>query len=189
MKLNIRVLALLKGLMAIALIGELLMRGSRRDARVVLAGILLLALGWLGVWAGRMVQAAVSRQREHLADATAVQYTRSQLGIAGALRKISFQNGEYSAGHQQPGRSSVLMTANSHFMFSKPFIAQSGFLSRMTGLGKWMSTHPDIFERLDRVLPDWRQREAAQVPQVPQAIAREATEGAEGAEGDQSVRG
>jgi hypothetical protein len=45
----------------------------------------------------------------------------------------------------------------------------------MTGLGKWMSTHPDIFERLDRVLPDWRQREASQ---VPQAIAREATEGA-----------
>jgi Zn-dependent protease with chaperone function len=183
MTLNIRVLALLKGLMAIALIGELLMRGSRRDARIVLAGILLLALGWLGVWAGRMVQAAVSRQREHLADATAVQYTRSQLGIAGALRKISLQNGEYSAGRQQPGRSSVLMTANSHFMFSKPFSVQSGFLSRMTGLGKWMSTHPDIFERLDRVLPDWRQREASQ---EPQAIAREATEGT--ASGDQTAR-
>ncbi|GAB0154610.1 M48 family metalloprotease [Marinobacterium sp. BA1] len=163
MTLNIRVLALLKGLMAIALIGELLMRGSRRDARIVLAGILLIILGWMGVWAGRMVQAAVSRQREHLADATAIQYTRSQLGIAGALRKISLQNGEYSAGRQKKGHSSVLMTANSHFMFSKPFSVKSGFLSRATGLGKWMSTHPDIFERLDRVLPDWRQREASQV--------------------------
>lgn len=173
MKLNIRVLALLKGVMAIALIGELLMRGSRRDARVVLVGILLVALGWLGVWAGRLIQAAVSRQREHLADATAVQYTRSQLGIAGALRKISLQNGEYSAGRQQPGRSSLLMTANSHFMFSKPFSVQSGLLSRMTGLGKWMSTHPDIFERLDRVLPDWRQREASQ---IPKKIARAAEE-------------
>src|SRR5262245_12984485 len=97
MRLNIRLIGLIFGIMALAIIGRILMfsagRGSsssRRDAQggILLLGLGLFVLGLVGAFFGRLIQSAVSRQREYLADASAVQFTRNPDGIAGALKKI-----------------------------------------------------------------------------------------------------
>ncbi len=105
MKLNIRLMGVLFGIMVLGLIGRLIMRGgyhanivsSRRDrgsAAILIVGIGLVILGGIGVFFARLIKASVSRQREFLADASAVQFTRQSAGIAGALKKI----GGYSGG-------------------------------------------------------------------------------------------
>ena len=94
MRLNIRLLGWLSGLLGIFVAGRLLIRLGLKadDIRALVAALLvggaLCAVGYLGVLLGRMIQAAVSRQREFLADASAVQYTRNPDGIGGALRRI-----------------------------------------------------------------------------------------------------
>ncbi|HEU0277242.1 MAG TPA: M48 family metallopeptidase [Rhodanobacteraceae bacterium] len=112
MRLNIRLMGLLFGIMAIWVVGRFLMwggyfgiggggggggDGDRRrgnGGNIALAGIALLVIGAIGVFFGRLIQAAVSRSRESLADASAVQFTRQTSGIAGALKKIAvFEEG------------------------------------------------------------------------------------------------
>jgi len=95
MSLNMRVTGLLHGLLMIALAGRYLMisgpqRYSRRrvDPRFFMLGLGLSGIGSIGVFFGRLIKAAVSRQREFLADASAVQYTRNPSGIGSALKKI-----------------------------------------------------------------------------------------------------
>ena len=92
MRLNIRLIGFLSGIMVIAQIGYHILRSrssSRKSsAQIVLVGIGLLAIGFLGQLFGRMIQAAVSRQREYFSDASAVQFTRNPDGISGALIKI-----------------------------------------------------------------------------------------------------
>jgi Zn-dependent protease with chaperone function len=96
MRLNIRLIGLLAGVVFVASTGRSLIRGNldggSSPAFYMLgqfsAGLVMLCIGSIGHLAGRMVQAAVSRSREILADAAAVQFTRQQLGIVGALRKI-----------------------------------------------------------------------------------------------------
>jgi len=101
MRLNLRLIGIVYGIMVLAIIGYYLMRSarlisagsSRKEgnglaAAAVLFGLLLLVLGYLGVFFGRLIKSAVSRQREFLADASAVQFTRYPGGIAGALKKI-----------------------------------------------------------------------------------------------------
>ena len=63
-------------------------RGRGRGGQIAVLGLVLVLLGYLGAFFGRLIQAAVSRQREFLADAAAVQFTRNPQGIAGALRRI-----------------------------------------------------------------------------------------------------
>ncbi len=101
MRLNIRLIGLLFGILFLAVIGRGLTQGGliagsgRRDNRdgngnpLVIIGIALLVVGFIGVLAGRLIKAAVSRQREYLADASAVQFTRQTSGIVGALAKIA----------------------------------------------------------------------------------------------------
>jgi Zn-dependent protease with chaperone function len=98
MRLNIRLIGLLFGILFLAIIGRTFLRasvfgaGRRRDSGgnpVVIVGLALLAAGFIGLLAGRLIQASVSRQREYLADASAVQFTRQASGIAGALKKIA----------------------------------------------------------------------------------------------------
>jgi Zn-dependent protease with chaperone function len=98
MRLNIRLIGLLFGILFLAIIGRTFLRasvfgaGRRRDSGgnpVVIVGLALLAAGFIGLLAGRLIQASVSRQREFLADASAVQFTRQTSGIAGALKKIA----------------------------------------------------------------------------------------------------
>src|SRR5690606_29903839 len=88
------------GILCIAVIGRILLHTGTRTYRLgarssnrggnplPLLGLALLAIGSIGVFFGRLIQAAVSRQREFLADAAAVQFTRNPAGLAGALKKI-----------------------------------------------------------------------------------------------------
>ncbi|WP_224408438.1 M48 family metalloprotease, partial [Afifella sp. IM 167] len=93
MRLNIRLMGVLFGILVLALLGRFLLSSARlsarRDGRGVLAiGLALVAVGYVGLFFGRLIQASVSRQREFLADASAVRFTREPSGIAGALKKI-----------------------------------------------------------------------------------------------------
>src|SRR5262249_2273093 len=101
MRLNMRLIGVVFGLLCIMLVGRVMLdafiRGgsprssSARNANpppIFLLAIGLIVIGWPGAFFGRLIQAAVSRQREFLADASAVQFTRNPLGLAGALKKI-----------------------------------------------------------------------------------------------------
>ncbi len=152
MRLNVRITAIVFGILVIGLIGRGILRGmfhgrvrSRGGKKgggvlVILAiGISLMIIGYVGYFFGRMIQAAVSRQREFLADASAVQFTRNPGGIGGALRKI----GGYALGGSLVNRHA---TEIGHF-----FIAQA-FKSGFDGL--W-ATHPPLAERIRAVEPNW----------------------------------
>lgn len=95
MRLNLRLMGWLHGILVVALIGWYILRygGSSGDkgkggGRILLFGVALLVIGWVGVFFGRLIKSGVSRQREFLADASAVQFTRQPSGLAGALKKI-----------------------------------------------------------------------------------------------------
>src|SRR5690606_24902083 len=94
MRLNIRLIGLLHGLLVLVPVGRVPLRSSRRGkkggggAQIALVGLALVILGYIGVLFGKLIKAAASRQREFLADAAAVQFTRNPEGIAGALKKI-----------------------------------------------------------------------------------------------------
>lgn len=148
MRLNLRLVATLHGILLIGLIGYFLVRsttlrrGRDRDKAVIIIltiGIVLVIVGSAGTFCGNLIKAAVSRQREFLADASAVQFTRNPRGIANALKKIG------SASH-----GSRLQTANAN-EFSHMFFGQAVKAS----LGGLMATHPPLAERIRRLEPDW----------------------------------
>src|SRR5690606_2049316 len=102
MRLNIRLMGLLHGILLLALFGYFILRGGiaggrsrRRSSKegggagaILMLGLALLVIGYIGVFFAKLIKSAVSRQREYLADASAVQFTRNPDGIAGALKKI-----------------------------------------------------------------------------------------------------
>ena len=92
MRLNLRLMGIIFGILCLAVIGRVLLytrsRSSKDKNPLPLLGLALIVIGWIGVLFGRLIQAAVSRQREFLADASAVQFTRNPAGLAGALKKI-----------------------------------------------------------------------------------------------------
>ncbi|OHE78739.1 MAG: hypothetical protein A3G75_00580 [Verrucomicrobia bacterium RIFCSPLOWO2_12_FULL_64_8] len=154
MRMNVKLSAVLFGILVIGLIGRGILRGlSRGRIRIggrgkgrggailviVATGLAMMIIGYVGYLFGRLIQAAVSRQREFLADASAVQFTRNPDGIGGALRKI----GGYALG-------SNLATSKAseigHFFFAQ------GFRSYFGGL--W-ATHPPLEERIRAVDPQW----------------------------------
>ena len=153
MRLNIRLMGLLFGIMAIWVIGRFLMwggyfgigdGGGRRrgggSGQVALAGIALLAIGAIGLLFGRLIQAAVSRSRESLADASAVQFTRQTSGIANALKKIAvFEEG---SALQAPRRDEVR-----HMLFGD---AENS---------SWFATHPPIVQRIKALEPGFKPEE------------------------------
>lgn len=147
MRLNIRLIGVVHGIMVIGLVGWFVLRSamfqpryrSRRKEGSPLPllglGLALIVIGYLGVFFGNLIKAAVSRQREYLADAAAVQFTRHAGGIAGALKKI----GGFAAGSRigSPHGHEI-----SHMFFSH------GFSSALNAL--W-STHPPLAERIRRI--------------------------------------
>lgn len=145
MRLNIRLIGLLFGIMAIGVIGRFLIYGgsgrSKRDgSNVALAGLALLVIGGIGLFFGKLIQAAVARSRESLADASAVQFTRQTSGIAGALKKIAaFEQGSQL---QSPRRDEVR-----HMLF--------GDAERRS----WFATHPPIIERIKALEPGFKPEE------------------------------
>ena len=149
MRLNIRLVAWLYGILLLGLIGRMLLnslryrRRSRDDKStpVILAlGLGLLIIGYAGSFFGSLIKAAVSRQREFLADASAVQYTRNPHGIGGALRKL--------AGYSQ---GSSLRSAAAE-EYSHMFFGQAS----LSGLSGLFATHPPLKERIARIDPNWK---------------------------------
>ena len=147
MRLNIRIVGLLNGILIIGLLGYWLLRGSHlgssRDnrGRAALFGIGagLMVIGYTGTFFGNLIKSAVSRQREFLADASAVQFTRDNQGIAGALKKI----GGYANGSQ--------LSASHAAEFSHMYFA-SGLKRSFSNL---FSTHPPLMQRISRLDPQW----------------------------------
>jgi len=145
MRINIRLMGALFGILLLALIGRRVLiharfgRSDKNAAAVVLVAFGLMAIGYVGLFFGRWIKAGLSRQREYLADASAVQFTRDPEGIGGALKKIAV----YS-------ESSYLTTDTeevSHMLF---------------GDGQPMalfSTHPPLQQRITRIDPSFRPEE------------------------------
>ena len=164
MRLNIRLMGLIFGLVVMSLLGELLVRlltnvsSSSRSSNssgsgssnskdnsgsiilvLFLVGLGLWILGFLGSVFARMIQAAISRQREFLADASAVQYTRNPSGISGALKKIG--------GMANHGIIHSPEAADANHMFFACGVKASGLFS--------LDSHPPLAERIRRIEPDW----------------------------------
>src|SRR5690348_15723720 len=150
MRLNVRLIGLLFGIMAIGVIGRFLLwggyfGGGRRrrgdnSGNVALAGIALLIVGAIGLFFGKLIQAAVARGGESLADPSAVQFTRQASGIAGALKKIAVIT-EGSA-LQAPRRDEVR-----HMLFGD------------AEQRSWFATHPPILERIRALEPGFDPKE------------------------------
>jgi len=151
MRLNLRMIGLLHGLMLINLMGRMLTESAtrvnphRKDRKSGLSlfalgiGVLLRILGYLGVLAARLIRAGVSRQREYLADAFAVQFTRNVEGLGGALRKI----GGFAA---RGGSGSNIRHLQAETL-SHLFLAGIGARVRHG----WFATHPPLHDRLARL--------------------------------------
>jgi len=145
MRLNLRLMGLLHGILCLYIIGRILLRvrssssGDRKKGAnpLPLFGLLLILIGGLGILFARLIQAAVSRQREFLADASAVQFTRNPHGIAGALKKIG---GAVYGSKVEASQAS----AASHMFFGNA-LSEAWF-----GL---MATHPPLAERIKRIEP------------------------------------
>jgi Zn-dependent protease with chaperone function/uncharacterized tellurite resistance protein B-like protein len=147
MRLNTRLVAVLHGILLLGLIGGFLLRGSTRSrssrdnsaAAIMVIGGALWVLGYAGTFFGNLIKAAVSRQREFLADASAVQFTRNPQGIAGALQKIG---GNQFGSQLRAGHAAEF----SHMYFA------AGISQSLEGL---LATHPPLDERIRRITPGW----------------------------------
>ena len=175
MRLNLRLMGLLHGILVIAMIGYWILRttggrssGSSKKGgggQIAMLGLAFLAIGGIGVFFGRLIKSAVSRQREFLGDASAVQFTRNPASIAGALKKI----GGLGAGSR---------ITNSHAEEASHLFFGNGmgpsFIAALDGL---MATHPPLKDRIKRVDPHFD----GVLPDVdPDATAGRELEAAEG---------
>lgn len=139
MRLNIRLMGALFGILVLSLIGRRVMRGSYYMGRsknsnggaIVLVAVAVALVGYIGLFFGRWIKSAVSRQREYLADASAVQFTRDPDGIAGALKKIAVYS---DASYLNTETEEV-----SHMLFG------AGEAASM------FSTHPPLNTRIQRI--------------------------------------
>jgi hypothetical protein len=108
-------------------------RATKETLAIAAVGLTLIAIGYIGLFFGRVIRAAVSRQREFLADASAVQFTREPAGIAGALKKIA----------AVPAGSSLSTDSEEigHLLFA------AGLSRRL------LATHPPLIERIRAIEP------------------------------------
>ena len=172
MRLNVRMLGVLAGIVFIGSIGEFIMRSvrgsnSKNSAPAIVVGLGLFIVGFAGLFFARLIKAAVSRQREFLADASSVQFTRNPDAIAGALDQIR----STGAGARISGRYAEDL---SHMFFGQ---------SVKMWFGGLFDTHPSVDERIRRAHPRfqakaYRESRAARVaaaePIAAQAQARPA---------------
>ena len=167
MRLNIRLIGLLNGILVIGMIGYYLIRsmqysGRRRNdgAGALLAlGLGFMVIGFGGSFFGSLIKASVSRQREYLADSSAVQFTRNPEGIAGALKKIGgLQSGSLMENPAAPQMS--------HAYFA------NGIQSRFTSL---FATHPPLRDRIKRIQPYWDGKfpQTASLAEAPEPVETE----------------
>ncbi|MEC7816464.1 MAG: M48 family metallopeptidase [Pseudomonadota bacterium] len=148
MRINIRLIALLAGILMIGQIGHFLLRAGfyssgrvrNRDGRVQAAmgliGLALMVIGYVGVFFGRLIQSAVSRQREMLADASAVQFTRNPEGIGGALFKIGVKGGYLDTTSHASDMNHMCFTESARMKFAS-----------------LLASHPPIDKRIQAIQP------------------------------------
>ena len=163
MRLNIRLMGILFGILVMAMIGRQLMASVRfvstrrsKDnsgvAAIVIIGLAVMLVGYVGLFFARWIKAMVSRQREYLADASAVQFTRQSQGIAGALKKIG-----------AAGAGSVI-DANSedvgHMLFANG------------AMGQLFATHPPLVERIRAIDPGFDPEELKTIREQMQRHAQ-----------------
>jgi Zn-dependent protease with chaperone function len=150
MRLNIRLMGLLFGILVLAVAGRKLLqfggRGSRRGgSQLLLIGAALMVVGYIGHFFARLIQAAVARSREALADASAVQFTRQTHGLAGALKKIAIDV-----------EGSALRVANrqevAHMLFG-----EAGSFNAL------FATHPPLLERIRVLEPGFKEADLARM--------------------------
>jgi Zn-dependent protease with chaperone function len=170
MRLDLRLMGVLYGILLMGLLGRELLRigfysggGNRRNSGnsgmyLLAIGVVFMVLGFVGSFFGNLIKAAVSRQREFLADASAVQFTRNPDGICGALKRI---------GSAVYGSKLVA-----------PRAAEASHMYFATGVANLFATHPPLDERIRRIEPQWDGK-------YPPPLASDAVAGieAEGAEG------
>jgi Zn-dependent protease with chaperone function/uncharacterized tellurite resistance protein B-like protein len=165
MRLNIRLMAALFGILFITLIGRLLIHAasaSRGDSRksgapIMVLGLGMIVIGYVGVFFGNLIKAAVSRQREFLADASAVQFTRNPDSIAGALKVIGYGAGSDISSPEREETAHLFFGEAMHFRLNL------------------FATHPPLEERIRRIQPHWDGRYLAPTPQTPPTQADTAT--------------
>lgn len=141
MRINIRLMGFLFGLLMIAVMGQRMMlstrysRNSKDTGAVVAISLVIMVLGYVGLFFGRLIKAAVSRQREYLADAAAVQFTRNPQAVSGALKKIA----ALSAGSTLQGDTEEV----GHMLFG-------------AGYSAWLfATHPPLNQRIRAIEPSF----------------------------------
>jgi len=167
MRLNIRLMGALFGILVLSLIGRRVLHGSYYVGRsknsnggaIVLVAVAIMLVGYIGLFFGRWIKSAVSRQREYLADASAVQFTRDPDGIAGALKKIAV--------YSDASYLNVETEEVSHMLFG------SGERVSM------FSTHPPLNERIGRIDKSFK---PADLVQLAKSIQRQGQAEAELAE-------
>ncbi|MCP4489469.1 MAG: M48 family metallopeptidase [Gammaproteobacteria bacterium] len=150
MRLNIRLTGVLHGILLVGMIGYYILRSlrySRRSsnskngggiAAIAVLGLGLIVIGYTGTFFGQWIKSAVSRQREYLADSSAVQFTRNKDGIANALKKIGSSTGSYIESSYAPEYS--------HAYFA------NGISSFWLSL---FATHPPLENRIKQLDPGW----------------------------------
>jgi Zn-dependent protease with chaperone function len=165
MRINIRLMGVLFGIMALGLMGRMVFRGVRFSSItskrgkgggvILIIGLGLIILGAIGVFFARLIKSGVSRQREFLADASAVQFTRQSDGLAGALKKI----GGYEEG-------SMIKSADpeevSHMLF--------GTGSKLSGM---FATHPPLGDRIRALDPSFQESDYPRVQLRDRNVASE----------------
>ena len=152
MRINLRLMGLIHGILVIALTGRLVMRMAASSGRnrssndkgggalpVLLGGLGLLVVGSIGYFFGQMIKAAISRQREFLADAAAVQFTRNPQGMADALKRLGAGSARAFVGHPRTSEAS-------HLFFGTATAAPFASL---------LATHPPLPERIRAIEPTW----------------------------------
>ncbi len=168
MRLNMHMIGVLYGIYMLSVVGRILAGGSESSSRTrvtgrfYLVGLMLFVVGALGPFLGGLIKAALSRQREFLADASAVQFTRNPQGIAGALKRI----GGATPGASIDGPHSLEI---GHALFAQgsggALLAWPGGESRpahgqrrgslITHPSRLLATHPPLDERIRRLDPGW----------------------------------
>lgn len=144
MRLNIRMMGLLFGILVIGIAGREMLRirsGDKEGMALMLIALAVMIVGYAGLFFGRIIKASVSRQREYLADASAVQFTRQTVGISGALKKIA----ALPAGSRLTAGDGEEV---SHMLFGDGM-----------GFSALFATHPPVLERIQRLDPRFKEAE------------------------------
>jgi Zn-dependent protease with chaperone function len=164
MRLNIRLIAALAGILLIAHVGRMFLHSARFSTSrrrgngnaLPLIGLALFIIGYIGVFFGNIIKAAVSRQREYLADAAAVQFTRNPEALSGALQQIGAREYGSKIGHANADETA-------HLFFGQ-------------ALSSWftlMATHPPLDKRIKRIQPNWNGRYPKPKKAMVQSVAEQ----------------